>query len=122
LKFLIDMPVTPDAGPHLRAAGHDAIHAFDLGLARSSDIELLVVARREERVVVTADLDYPRLMALQQADSPGVILFRGGSYSDTEMLALLDRVLARADTLDLEHSIVVVDRWRIRRRALPLGE
>jgi len=122
LKFLIDMPVTPDAGPHLRAAGHDAVHAVDLGLARSSDNELLTVARRGERVIITADLDYPRLIALQQADRPGVILFRGGAYSDREMLALLDRVLARASTLDLEHSIVVVDRKRIRRRALPISK
>jgi predicted nuclease of predicted toxin-antitoxin system len=122
LKFLIDMPVTPDAGPHLRAAGHDAIHAVDLGLARAPDNELLAVARREERIVVTADLDYPRLIALQQADRPGVILFRGGTYSDREMLVLLDRVLARAPTLDLERSIVVVDHTRIRRRALPIDE
>lgn len=122
MKFLIDMPVTPDAAPHLRAAGHDAIHAIDLGLARSSDNELLAVARREGRIVITADLDYPRLIALQQADRPGVILFRGGAYSDREMLALLDRVLARASTLDLDHSIVVVDRTRIRRRALPIEE
>ena len=122
MKFLIDMPVTPDAAPHLRAAGHDAIHAVDLGLARSSDNELLAAARREGRIVITADLDYPRLIALQQADRPGVILFRGGAYSDREMLALLDRVLARASTLDLEHSIVVVDRTRIRRRALPIDE
>jgi len=122
LKFLIDMPVTPDAGPHLRSAGHDAIHAVDLGLARSSDDELLAVARREQRIVITADLDYPRLIALQQTDRPGVVLFRGGAYSDREMLGLLDRVLARASTLDLEHSIVVVDRTRIRRRALPIGE
>jgi predicted nuclease of predicted toxin-antitoxin system len=122
LKFLIDMPVTPDAGPHLRAAGHDAIHAVDVGLARSADSQLLEVARHEERVIITADLDYPRLIALHQADRPGVILFRGGSYSDAQMLALLDRVLAQALTLDLEHSIVVVDRKHIRRRALPIGE
>ena len=96
------MPVTPDAGPHLRAAGHDAIHAVDLGLARY--------------------LDYPRLIALHQADRPGVILFRGGAYSDAEMLALLDRVLAQVSALDLGHSIVVVDRTRIRRRALPIAE
>src|SRR2546426_2690619 len=83
------MPVTPDAAPHLRAAGHDAIHAADLGLARASDNELLAVARREGRLVITADLDYPRLIALQHADRPGVILFRGGAYR--EMLALLDR-------------------------------
>jgi hypothetical protein len=37
------------------------------------------------------------------------------------MLALLDRVLARASTLDLEHSIVV-GRKRIRRRALPIRQ
>ena len=116
------MPVTPDAAPYLRAAGHDAIHAVDLGLARSSDNEVLAAARREGRIVITADLDYPRLIALQQADRPGVILFRGGAYSDREMLALLDRVLARASTLDLDHSIVVVDRTRIRRRALPIEE
>lgn len=122
MKFLIDMPVTPDAGPHLRAAGHDAIHALDLGLARSTDSQVLDVARREERVIITADLDYPRLIALHQADRPGVILFRGGAYSDAEMLALLDRVLAQVSALDLEHSIVVVDRTRIRRRALPIAE
>lgn len=122
MKFLIDMPVTPDAVPHLRAAGHDAIHAVDLGLSRSPDSQVLEVARREERVIVTADLDYPRLIALHQADRPGVVLFRGGAYSDTEMLALLDRVLAQASALDLGHSIVVVDRTRIRRRALPIAE
>ncbi len=59
---------------------------------------------------------------LEQADGPRVILFRGGSHSDAEMLDLIDRVLARSATLDLEHSIVVVDRQGIRRRPLPIGE
>jgi predicted nuclease of predicted toxin-antitoxin system len=72
--------------------------------------------------VVTADLDYPRLLAIHGAESPGVILFRGGSYSDEEMLALLAKVLVRAGELDFEHSITVVDRHRIRHRRLPLGE
>lgn len=38
------------------------------------------------------------------------------------MLGLLDRVLAQIPALDLERSIVVVDRRRIRRRALPIIE
>jgi hypothetical protein len=50
-----------------------------------------------------------------------VILFRGGSYADTEMLELLDRVLAAVSADDLEHSVTVVDRHRIRRRQLPLS-
>jgi hypothetical protein len=36
------------------------------------------------------------------------------------MLGLLGRVLGRADELDLEHSITVVDRQRVRRRRLPV--
>ena len=67
-------------------------------------------------------LDYPRLVILNDASGPGVILFRGGSYSDQEMLALLDRVLGYAARLDLDRSITVVDRNRIRHRRLPLGE
>jgi predicted nuclease of predicted toxin-antitoxin system len=105
----------------LLAAGHDAIHAAAIGLAQATDLRLLDFARAEARVVITADLDYPRLLALEQSDGPGVILFRGGSYSDAEMLGLLDRVLAQSSTLDLDHSIVVVDRHRIRRRRLPIG-
>jgi predicted nuclease of predicted toxin-antitoxin system len=122
LKFLIDMAVTPDAVDRLRAAGHDAVHAATVGLARASDSQLQDFARRDGRIIITADLDFPRLIALQQADGPGVILFRGGSYSDSEMLDLIGRVLARSAALDLEHSIVVVDRRRIRRRSLPMRE
>jgi predicted nuclease of predicted toxin-antitoxin system len=122
LRFLVDMPVTPDAVPRLQATGHEAVHAAAVGLARASDRQLLDLARGERRIVITADLDYPRLLALEQADGPGLILFRGGSYTDAEMLALLDRVLARSGTLDLEHSIVVVDRRRIRHRRLPIAE
>jgi uncharacterized protein (DUF433 family) len=65
LKFLVDMPVTPLTVTHLRAIGHGAVHAHEIGLA-----QLLDAARREERITVTADLDYPRLLALHQASRP----------------------------------------------------
>jgi predicted nuclease of predicted toxin-antitoxin system len=122
LKFLVDMPVTPQAVAHLQAKGHDAVHAFAVGLGTKLDSEILDRARTEDRIVITADLDYPRLLALLKLDRPGLILFRGGSYSDAEMLALLDRVLAQAGTLNLESSITVVDQHRIRRRSLPLTD
>ena len=40
------------------------------------------------------DIPQEAFLALLKLDRPGVILFRGGSYSDAQMLALLDRVLA----------------------------
>ena len=114
------MPVTPRAAAHLRAAGHDAVHASGVGLSSATDLEIIEAARAQGRIVVTADLDYPRILALQEAEGPGIILFRGGTYSDGEMLALLDRVLSQGDASDLEGYITVVDQGRVRRRRLPV--
>jgi len=71
VRFLVDMPVTPEAVDHLERGGHEAVHAASVGLATVSDPEILDVARREGRVVVTADLDYPRLLALEGAAGAG---------------------------------------------------
>jgi predicted nuclease of predicted toxin-antitoxin system len=60
LKFLIDMPVTPRAVPHLEEKGHEAVHASAVGLGGRPDSEVLDRARVEARIIVTADLDYPR--------------------------------------------------------------
>jgi predicted nuclease of predicted toxin-antitoxin system len=116
------MPITPAAVARLEAHGHEAVHASNIGLARAKDAEILSFARREGRIVVTADLDYPRLLAIQKANSPGVLLFRGGSYSDQEMLRLLERVLLQSEPADLEHSVTVVDLTRVRRHRLPIDE
>jgi predicted nuclease of predicted toxin-antitoxin system len=122
LKFLVDMPVTPQAVPHLEGKGHEAAHASSIGLATEPDSVLLEHAQHHAQIIITADLDFPRLLAIHKDQTPGVILFRGGSYSDAEMLALLDRVLVRVSEHDLQHSITVVDRNRVRVHRLPLGE
>ncbi len=75
MRFLVDMPVTPEAVDHLGRSGHEAVHAASVGLATVPDPEILEVARREGRIVVTADLDYPRLLALEGAAGPGIILY-----------------------------------------------
>lgn len=36
MKFLVDMPVTPQAVAYLGAAGHEAIHASSVGLSSAS--------------------------------------------------------------------------------------
>ena len=120
MKFLIDMPVTPEAVAFLTSRGHDAVHAYSAGLATATDSEILAVARRDGRIVITADLDYPRLLAAHQNAGPGLILLRGGSYSDEEMLSLIDRVLNQSDEASLTSSATVVDQTRIRRRRMPL--
>jgi len=121
MKFLLDMPVSVSLLDVLQAHSHEGVHAHQIGKDRASDDELLELARREGRVIVTADLDFPRLMALTLAAGPGLILFRGGNYSDKEMCDLLGRVLQKVPPDALEKSICVVDRNRIRVTRLPFA-
>jgi len=120
MKFLVDMPLSPELAAWLVEVGHEALHALGLGLHRASDVTILECARKDKRVVVTADLDYPRILALTQSQGPGLILFRGGNYSEAESVARLRRALETIPAEELPRSIVVIEKDRIRRRRLPL--
>ena len=120
MKFLVDMPVSPRVAAWLTEQGHDAVHAADQGLAQATDRELLDRAVQEKRIVITADTDFPQLLALSRSTTPGIILFRGGEYSAAEMTDLLRKVLDTASADDLAASICVVDRRRVRFRRLPV--
>jgi len=114
------MPLSPDLAQWLRAEGHDAVHADELSMNRSPDSEILQAAARSGRVVITADLDFPRLLAALGSTSPGLILLRGGNYSEAESQDCVQRVLMSVVHAELPGSVVVVDRERIRRRRLPI--
>jgi predicted nuclease of predicted toxin-antitoxin system len=88
---------------------------------RSPDSEILRFAAAEGRVVITADLDFPRLLAMMQAMEPGLILLRGGNYSEPESLECVRRVLMAVPQDELSTSVIVVDRESIRRRRLPVA-
>lgn len=120
MKFLVDMPLSPELAAWIVQQGHDAIHASHVGLDRSADPVILDRARNEQRVVVTADLDYPRLLALARAEGPGLILFRGGNYSEQESVERLARVFETIPLEELPTSLVVIEKGRIRRRRLPI--
>jgi predicted nuclease of predicted toxin-antitoxin system len=89
-------------------------------MSRSPDSETLLSAARGGRVVITAELDFPRLLAELGSTGPGLILLRGGNYSEAESQDCVRRVLMSVAHTELPMSVVVVDLDRIRRRRLPV--
>src|SRR4051794_39561010 len=114
------MPLSSELAVRLVQQGHDAIHVSHVGLDRAADSVILQRARDEQRVVITADLDYPRLLAFTRAEGPGLILFRGGNYSERETGERLARALEMIPLEELPSSLVVIETERIRRRRLPI--
>jgi predicted nuclease of predicted toxin-antitoxin system len=120
VKFLVDMALSPALAQWLTSQAHDTVHVATLGLARAPDTEILARSKREGCIVVTADLDYPRLLALSAADAPAVILFRGGDWSESQAINRLSAAIAVIPEDQLSKSLVVIEKSRIRRRDLPL--
>jgi predicted nuclease of predicted toxin-antitoxin system len=120
VKFLVDMPLSPMLAAWLRDQGHDTVHVAELGLDRAPDVDLLARANREVWTIVTADLDYPRLLALTREVAPSLILFRDGDWSDADIIARMGEIVRTLTAAEIAQSIIVVERGRVRRRRLPI--
>jgi len=120
VKFLADMGISPVTVRWLRSRGHDAVHLHERGWDRLSDPEILEKARNEGRVLLTHDLDFGQLLALSEAASPSVIVFRLADMRPESVNRHLDLVLQRAaDELE-RGAIISVRENQIRVRSLPI--
>ena len=70
MKFLLDMGLSQTTAKFLRQQGHDAVHLRDEELQCLPDDDIISKARAEERVVLTHDLDFGRIMALSRQHLP----------------------------------------------------
>lgn len=62
MKLLLDQDIYRATIQFLRNLGHDVVTASDLGLSRAPDIDLLKAAHQQERIMVTRDSDFGRLV------------------------------------------------------------
>jgi len=116
MRFLIDENIHADVVAWLRSMGHDVLYAAE-SLSGNSDEELLELARRETRIIVTDDKDFGELIFHRRAVSSGIILLR---LSDRSIEARLKRLEAAWTTISTraEGSFVVISDKKVRLRPL----
>lgn len=122
MKLLLDANLSPEVGRRLKEAGHDAIHVADIGLLTAADPEILRVAAKEKRILLTADSDFGALLALGSLGSPSVLLLRSADHLRPAEQAKL--IVANLPQIaeDLEKgAIVSLTRDRLRIRELPIA-
>ena len=70
------MGISPLTVAFLRGRGDEPLHLHDEALDRLPDPEVLDKALREDRVLLTSDLDFADLIAQRRVRLPSVVLFR----------------------------------------------
>ena len=123
MRFLIDNALSPQIAILLNAAGHDAAHIRSYGLQAASDNVVLDRAEKEDRILISADTDFGRILALRNTPKPSVILFRWPDLRlPQDQVNILLKNLSKV-TQDLETgSMVVIEETRLRVRKLPIAK
>jgi predicted nuclease of predicted toxin-antitoxin system len=121
MKLLLDQGLPRSTAVILRSAGIDAVHTAEIGLATSTDADILEHGRLEGRVVVTLDADFHLLMATTNATEPSVIRIRIERLQGEALANLLQYLLNR-HSADLRRGVLMtVQKGRVRFRRLPLA-
>jgi len=121
IQLLADMNISPQTVTFLQQQGWDMIRVSEVLSATASDSEILEFARREERVIVTQDLDFSTLLALSGYNQPSLITLRLlASDPDTvnqkliEVLPTIKQELEEGCAVTMEDTVVRIRRLPIR--------
>ncbi|MBI5435349.1 MAG: DUF5615 family PIN-like protein [Planctomycetes bacterium] len=100
----------------LRAASLDAEHVLDEALGGASDTKLAEIARREDRAIVTLDLDFADVRRFPPAEYSGVIVLRPDSQSHSRLIHVFNSVIALLSEEPLARRLWIVDESGVRVR------
>lgn len=120
MKFLLDMGIARSTAEYLRRQGHNALHLRDEHLQRLPDEQIITKARAEERIIITHDLDFSRLIALSQQPMPSAITMRMNNMQPENVNQHLLEVISHFETELSAGALVSVNERGIRVRLLPV--
>ena len=114
------MGVSPRVVYWLRREGYDAVHVTELRMQKTPDDLVLLAASNDNRVILTHDRDFARLLAISGASRPSVVLFRLRDMRPDSVISRLGTVVAHhSDDLDIGAIVTVGETWS-RSKRLPI--
>jgi predicted nuclease of predicted toxin-antitoxin system len=114
VRWLIDECVDAALAAILRQSGYDVVYMSDVA-PRATDVEVMIRADRENRLLLTEDKDFGDLVFRQAKPVPGIVLLRidsaRRSRKEPRLLAAIDRL---GDTLFGRYTVIEDARFRSR--------
>lgn len=116
MRFKLDENMPADLAVMLRKEGHDVHDVGGEGLAGEDDPPVLRAATREERILITFDLDFADVREYPPGSHSGIVIFRLQDQRWTILEGPARRALTDSNLAKLEGGLAIVDETRIRFR------
>jgi predicted nuclease of predicted toxin-antitoxin system len=120
MRLLADLHISPRTVQFLRRLGHDVVRVSDVAPPSLPDQEIIALAVREHRAVLTQDLDFSRLVALSGARQPSLISLRLSTARIERVNDALEQALPTLESSVQDGAAITIEDHRIRVRRLPL--
>jgi len=121
-SFLLDANISPQTADYLVALGYDAASLLTAGLGQLDDDAIVEIAKQEDRIIVTHDLDFGQIYYFAEGGQVGIIVLR----LRIQTVEMVNRVLgtflqSRAiEIRKLEKTLIVLTETTARVFQLPV--
>ncbi len=115
MRWLADECVAAPLVVFLRSEGHDVLYVAELA-AGLKDPDVIALALREKRLLLTEDKDFGDLVFRRERTVPGLVLMRIGSESPLRKTLRLNAAVERyGEGLFGRYTVIEEGRFRSRR-------
>ena len=120
MRILADLHISPVTIRYLHSLGHDIIRTDALLPPNAPDEDIVGVAIKENRVILTQDMDFGAILASSHRDTPSLISIRLAFPTVERVNSVLERVLPDLELAVLNGVMATVEDHRVRQRNLPI--
>ena len=116
MNFKIDENLPTEIAGLLTKAGHPSSTVLDQGFGGSVDPKVMTVCIREDRALVTLDLDFSDIRTYPPQNLPGIVVLRGADQSKWSLLELSRQITPTLASESLKGQLWIVEPGRVRIR------
>lgn len=121
LEFIADMNISPLTVDELRKKGWDIVRVSEIMSVKTKDIEILIFAKKNNKVLISQDLDFSMLLAVGGYQKPSVINLRLNNATPNFITMRIIEIVYEMEKELQEGIVVSVDETSARFRNLPIS-
>ena len=113
MKLLLDADIHRSFLHRLKNQGHDVVDARDISRTALKDEEIFAIAQKEQRILITRDLDFSNILRYPPHKSYGIIVLRTYLLAKEDIFRVLLKALQTPQE-QLQGTLVIVQKDRLR--------